>query len=107
MNKYNVYTVKDKIAPKHDKKQMVKLLIIVKKLNKIFHKNHYFHNQIKPFTLVWSYGGEWFIACDDHYTYSQDKRFRVFKKTVKTDIPFSWVFHLDIRVWRKEVFCLS
>lgn len=92
--------------PKHDKTVMKQLLLVVKFLNNKFKKNHYFKKQkIQPFKLYWTFSAEWFIVCDNHYIWSDDPKFKTFKRILFKKFPkqpIQFCFYMDKRVFLNE-----
>lgn len=83
---------KHKISLRHK----IQLTVVVRKLNKIFNINHYSGKQHKPFFGAITNEGEYFIVCLDHYTYTDDKRFKVLKKRFSKE--FEFLFSTNIKL---------
>jgi hypothetical protein len=79
---------------------------IVKNLNEIFSKNYFDSKPMRPFFGCFSKKGNWFVVCCDHYTNTDDKRFKVLKTILKnkwnSKVKFEFCFDTNI-----EVLCYS
>lgn len=62
-------------------------------LNKAFNRNYFYKTSMAPFRGVLTAERGWLILCDDHYTWSDNPRFKAVKHLTSVfDYPFKFEF---------------
>jgi hypothetical protein len=79
---------------------------IVRTLNKAFNRNHFYKTPMAPFKGVLTSERGWLILCDDHYTWSDNPRFKNVKR-MTTMFDYIFKFEFDgmktIRLTKKMI----
>lgn len=73
----------------------IQTLIRIKKcvdsLNARFNKNHFSGKKMRPFKAAKFEKIDWVILCDDHYTFSDDSKFKLIKDKFPFPVEFDGI----------------
>lgn len=76
-----------------EQQQTQQIRKIVRTLNIAFNTNFFYKTKMSPFRGVLTAERGWLILCDDHYTWSDNKRFKSVRQLTNVfDYPFQFEF---------------